>query len=370
MRLSRRYLLLGAASAGAAMAAAYLFPRSVEKQAAVDVEVVAKNLRVPWSISFISADEALFTERNGSVKLLTLSSRRVEQVGFVEVAAVGEGGLLGLETVKERRRTDVYLYHTYNAGGRLMNKVVRVTYDGGLEDKTDLVTNIPGGAVHDGGRIKLGPDNMLYITTGDGGQANRAQDLGSLGGKILRMTLDGKVPNDNPFKSLVYAYGLRNPQGIAWRESSNTMFCTDHGPTGEGARFAHDEVNIVVSGGNYGWPTVIGDEAGPGFIKPVLHSGLETWAPSGCCFYSSGEISQWNGGFFFATLRGQHLHCIIFNEKNNVVMHFKLFEGVFGRLRDVVAGPDSALYILTSNRDGRGSPAVEDDRILRVSSRS
>ncbi|MEM4303136.1 MAG: PQQ-dependent sugar dehydrogenase [Candidatus Caldarchaeum sp.] len=370
MRLSRRNLLVGAASAGALMAAAFLFPRQSEVPSILKVETVAKNLRVPWSISFVSGDEALFTERHGSLKLLTLSSQRVEEVGFFDVSAVGEGGLLGLETVRNGRNTEVYLYHTYNAGGRLFNKVVKTVYNGALEEKTDLITNIPGGVVHNGGRIKLGPDGMLYVTTGEGGQPSHSQDLGSLGGKILRASLDGKIPADNPFKTLVYAYGLRNPQGVAWRKGLNTMFCTDHGPSGEGLRYAHDEVNIVVAGGNYGWPEVIGDEAGPGFIKPLIHSGLETWAPSGCCFYNSGEIREWTGSFLFAVLRGQHLHQIILSGENTVVAHSKLFDGLYGRLRDVVEGPDGALYVLTSNRDGRGSPTAEDDRILRISARS
>ncbi len=345
----------------------YTMFRRDDADSALRAEIVAKNLRVPWSLSFISDDEALFTERYGSVKLLTLSSQRVELIRVFDVAAVGEGGLLGLETFKRAGKTMVYLYHTYSVGGRLYNRVVRLLYNGDLEDEKEIIAGIPGGTIHNGGRVKIGPDKMLYITTGEGGQPRLSQDLKSLGGKILRLTLEGEPPSDNPFKSPVYAYGLRNPQGVAWRK--NVMYCTDHGPSGEGSRYAHDEVNIVVSGGNYGWPEVIGDEDRHGFIKPLIHSGLETWAPSGLCYYGSDALYL-KDSLLFATLRGQHLHRLVLNDEGTRVLHSeKLFEGVFGRLRDVVEGPDGMLYILTSNRDGRGYPTSDDDRIIRLTSR-
>ncbi len=345
---------------------AALFTRIWEKPSS-GVEVVAKQLSVPWSIAFISGDEALLTERNGAVKLLTLCSGRVEEIGRLEVAAVGEGGLLGIETLYTGGKTHVYLYHSYRENGKIYNKVIKTIYSGGLQDPVDIISGIPGGTVHNGGRLKIGPDNMLYITTGEGGVPELSQNPSSLGGKILRLTPEGGIPQDNPFKTAVYALGLRNPQGIAWHPDTRKLYCTDHGPSGEGLRIAHDEVNLVETGANYGWPIVIGDAGDEKFIKPVIHSGLETWAPSGCCFYTGRGNQEYRNSFFFAALRGRHLHRLVFDEDGyRVILSEKLFDGEFGRLRDVVEGPDGNLYILTSNRDGRGSPTAADDRILRV----
>jgi len=370
LRVPRRRFLFLALAAGALTTAAVglNFTRRTEPPR-LSVESVAARLAVPWSIAFLNSSEAVFTERAGHVRYVDLDTGRVEDVGELEVRAVGEGGLLGVDVVR-RRSTSLYLYHTYVSGGRVVNKVVKASYNGGLDDVVDVLTGIPGGNIHNGGRLKTGPDGMLYITTGEGGMPELSQDLNSLGGKILRINHDGTVPADNPFKTPVYAYGLRNPQGLAWRKPSNTLYCTDHGPSGERLRFAHDEVNLVLPGENYGWPNIIGDEEGPGFRKPLIHSGLETWAPSGCCFYTSYEIAEWYGSLFFACLRGQHLHRLTLDEDGEeVTASEKLYEGVFGRLRDVVEGPDGSLYILTSNRDGRGTPSAEDDRILRISSR-
>ncbi|MEM2094984.1 MAG: PQQ-dependent sugar dehydrogenase [Candidatus Caldarchaeum sp.] len=369
---TRRRLLLGGAAAGLAAAAGLVLatPRtSMDVDVSLSAEPVAEGLRIPWSVSFISDDEALITERQGSVKLLTLGSRRVEQVGFIEVAAVGEGGLLGVESMRVGGKTVVFLYHTYRAGGRLMNKIVKAVYNGGLDDVVDVFSGITGGAVHNGGRVKIGPDGLLYITTGEGGVPAESQNPNSLGGKILRITPEGKTPNDNPFNSPVYAYGLRNSQGISWR--GGIMYATDHGPTGEGLRYAHDEVNLIVSGGNYGWPAAIGDEAVQGVIKPLIHSGSETWAPSGCCVYKEGDIKSLRGSLLFAALRGSHLHRVVLSEDGTAVVgDEKLFTDSFGRLRDVVEGPDGAVYVLTSNRDGRGVPRAGDDKMIRVFSRA
>lgn len=358
--------VLGSASALGAAAFVSSFIKVGEKPS-LSVEVVAEKLSVPWSISFISGDEALFTERNGAVKLLTLSTGRVEEVGRFEVAAVGEGGLLGIETLRAGGKTIAYLYHSYREGGKIFNKVVRTIYSGGLQDPVEIISGIPGGTVHNGGRLKIGPDNLLYITTGEGGVPDLSQDTDSLGGKILRLLPDGGVPQDNPFKTPVYALGLRNPQGLAWHPETGRLYCTDHGPSGEGLRIAHDEVNLIKPGANYGWPIVIGDAGEEKYVKPVIHSGLETWAPSGCCFYTGRGNQEFRSSFFFAALRGRHLHRLVFDEEGyRVVLSEKLFDGQFGRLRDVVEGPDGNLYILTSNRDGRGSPAPDDDRIIRV----
>lgn len=188
-----------------------------------------------------------------------------------------------------------------------------------------------------------------------------AQDKNSFAGKILRINSDGSIPEDNPFSgSPIYSYGHRNPQGLDWDESGN-LVATEHGPR------QHDEINVIVPGANYGWPNIIGEETMEDLVTPIMNTGDATWAPSGAEFYDGNKIPQWTGKFFVATLRGNHLHMIDFDlEKNKVVSHQKLFAGDFGRLRDVATGPDGYLYFLTSNQDGRGSPEVNDDRILRI----
>ena len=210
------------------------------------------------------------------------------------------------------------------------------------------------------------PDGKLYVTTGDAGNPELSQDLDSLGGKILRINSDGTIPEDNPWEdSPIYSIGHRNPQGLDWDDAGN-LVATEHGPSGFRGT-AHDEINVIVSGNNYGWPDVIGDETVEGLQNPILHTGEDTWAPSGAEFYHGKKIPQWSGKYFVATLRGSHLHMINFDLQNNsVISHQKIFQGEFGRLRDVQTGPDGFLYILTSNQDGRGSPSTNDDRILRV----
>ncbi|GBC68779.1 Aldose sugar dehydrogenase YliI [archaeon HR01] len=365
--LSRRVVIYILGGLGIAWLAYLFTPRqSAPTPRNIISEPVAVNLRVPWSIVFLNDSEAVFTERGGSVKMVDVNTGRIEILGSLQVAAVGEAGLLGAAEKSGR----LYLYYTYRDGASLKNRVSSFSYSGGISDEVVVLDGIPGAPIHDGGRIRFGPDGALYITTGDAGNPSESQNLHSLAGKILRISGDGGIPPDNPFPALpVFSLGHRNPQGIAWRRETGTMFSTEHGPTGEGGRFAHDEVNIIVAAGNYGWPEVVGDELKEPYIPPLLHSGGETWAPSGCSFYY-GDLDDWRGSLFFAALRGQHLHRVLLNMENHVVMHEKLFENSFGRLRDVVEGPDGSLYLLTSNRDGRGIPVQQDDRIIRITSRS
>jgi glucose/arabinose dehydrogenase len=372
-RVSRR-LFLRLGILGVVGVGAYLLlrrwginpPPRVDEAVRVSVETLASGLVVPWSMAFISGGEAVLTERGGRVSLLDVDTGRLSLLGELETAAVGEGGLLGVAVHTPGPR--LYLYQTYRAEGRLLNRVVM--YDSlELRDPLILVDGIPGAAVHDGGRVKIGPDGRLYVSTGDAAQPWLAQSIDSLAGKILRLRLDGRVPGDNPFPgSPVFSYGHRNVQGLAWRPGDNTLYATEHGPSGEMGLRAHDEINRITPGGNYGWPEVVGFGGRAGFIDPILESGDETWAPSGCSFYSGRNHDAWAGNLFFAALRGEHLHRVVLAEDGgSVVYHEMLFKGVYGRLRDVVEGPDGNLYILTSNRDGRGLPREGDDRVLRLS---
>ena len=333
----------------------------------VRVETVAENLTIPWSIDWTPDGMILFTEREGELRAIKDGQLLQEPLLSLGVGGV-EGGMLGVAVDPNYSENHyIYVYYTYNEFLSTLNKLVRYQMINEMinEDRV-LIEGIPGGPFHDGGRIQFGPDGKLYVTTGDAGNPELSQDLDSLGGKILRINPDGTIPEDNPWKdSPIYSIGHRNPQGFDWDDAGN-LVATEHGPSGFRGT-AHDEVNVIVPGENYGWPDVIGDEIIEGLQSPILHTGEDTWAPSGAEFYHGKKIPQWSGKYFVATLRGSHLHMINFDLQNNsVVSHQKIFQGEFGRLRDVQTGPDGFLYILTSNQDGRGSPGTNDDRILRV----
>jgi len=328
----------------------------------VKVETVAENLDIPWSIVWDPDGTIFFTERNGNVRIIQDGIVSEKPILSLDVGGF-EGGLLGIALDPNYSENHyIYLFYTYNNFFSTENKVVRyVESNLTLSEDKVLIDKIPGGPNHDGGRIQFGPDGKLYITTGDAGNAGLAQDKNSVAGKILRINSDGSIPEDNPFSgSPIYSYGHRNPQGLDWDDSGN-LVATEHGPR------QHDEINVIVPGANYGWPDIIGSETMEGLVTPIMNTGDDTWAPSGAEFYDGNKIPQWTGKFFVATLRGNHLHIIDFDiEKNKVLSHQKLFVGDFGRLRDVATGPDGYLYFLTSNRDGRGSPEINDDRILRI----
>ena len=333
----------------------------------VRVETVAENLTIPWSIDWTPDGMILFTERGGELRAIKDGQLLQEPLLSLGVGGV-EGGMLGVAVDPNYLKNHyIYVYYTYNEFLSILNKLVRYQMINEMvnEDRV-LIEGIPGGPFHDGGRIQFGPDGKLYITTGDAGNPELSQDLDSLGGKILRINPDGTIPEDNPWKdSPIYSIGHRNPQGLDWDDTGN-LVATEHGPSGFRGT-AHDEINVIVPGNNYGWPDVIGDETVEGLQNPILHTGEDTWAPSGAEFYHGKKIPQWSGKYFVATLRGSHLHMIDFDLQNNsVISHQKIFQGEFGRLRDVQTGPDGFLYILTSNQDGRGSPGTNDDRILRV----
>jgi glucose/arabinose dehydrogenase len=283
----------------------------------------------------------------------------------LSVAHVGEGGLLGLALHPRFPNPPyVYVYYTYEREG-LRNRVERLREQQGrlVRDRV-ILDDIPGAFVHDGGRIRFGPDGMLYVGTGDARQPSLAQDPRSLAGKILRVTAEGTVPADNPFPgSPVYSLGHRNVQGLAWHPETRNLYATEHGPSGERG-FAHDEVNLVRPGGNYGWPDLLCGQGGrPGFLDAVACSGEDTWAPSGAEFVTRGA---WRGRLLVANLRGAHLRAFVLSADGTRVERQEVVLSGFGRLRDVVEGPDGAVYVLTSNRDGRGRPTETDDRILRL----
>lgn len=241
-----------------------------------------------------------------------------------------------------------YIYHTYEENGTLYNRVVRVRKEGDAWRETSvLLDRIPGGRTHNGGRMSIGPDGKLYVTTGDAGDSALAQDVDSLAGKILRLELNGKIPEDNPFAdSYVYSYGHRNPQGLAWSADGKRMYSSEHGSS------AYDELNVIEAEGNYGWPTVRGDEKREGMRGPLAHSGTNTWAPSGIAYHE--------GALYVTGLRGSMLFRFDLDRETTDV----LLQGE-GRLRDVyIEAP--YVYVITNNTDGRGDPNKQDDRLLKL----
>lgn len=335
--------------------------------------VVAEGLDTPWEIRFLPGGDLLVTERPGALVRMEPargegSSRLVERHEIPGVTESGEGGLMGLALHPEFPSTPwLYLCHTTSEDGGLENRLVRYRYEGGeLSERTTFLTEIPGASIHDGCRLEFGPDGLLYVTTGDAGQAERAQDRGSLAGKVLRLTEDGEVPPGNPFGTRVFSYGHRNPQGLAF-DDRGRLWATEHGPSGMAS--GRDELNLVRAGENYGWPEITGDESAEGMVPPVLQSGGDTWAPAGLA-YADGRL-------FFGGLRGRALFEVRGvdeyeapgdpaadgAEELRLLAHF---EGELGRLRPVRVGPDGRIYFASSNRDGRGNPRQGDDRVFAV----
>lgn len=332
--------------------------------AAGSPEVVATGLESPWSIAF-HGQTMLVSERDSGRILEVSAGGDVREVGRIDGAsASGEAGLHGLAVDDDR------LYAFFAAGTE--NRIVRFDLRGeagdlSLGEEETIVDGLPTANFHNGGRLAFGPDGMLYATLGDTGDRDSAQDEDALSGKILRMTPDGEVPEDNPFgDSLVYSIGHRNPQGLGW-DDEVTMYAAEFGQD------TWDELNVIEAGGNYGWPEVegiaedggdggadgggdagSGGAGGGGFIDPVQQWSPDEASPSG--------LAVTDDSILIAGLRGERLHQVPLGDLSNST---ELWTGEHGRLRDVVQAPDGSLLVLTNNTDGRGDPGPDDDRLLR-----
>jgi aldose sugar dehydrogenase len=338
----------------------------------VRVEVVARGLEVPWGIAWLPGGDALVTERPGRVRLLRASGELVpEPVATVEALSTAEGGLLGIAAHPDFARTrQFYLYFTRREGRTTHNRVERwvLGADGrSAQHERVLLDGIPAAQLHDGGRLRFGPDGMLYVGTGDAREPSSSQELGSLSGKLLRLTPDGEVPQDNPFPgSPVFLLGIRNTQGFDWLDR-DTLVVTDHGPSGDLGLRGHDEVDVARKGDNLGWPTLYGCQSREGMVSPVL-----TWRmavpPGGAAVYTGDSIPEWRGSVLVATLGSEHLHRVRLTPGPSPRLegHEVYLQEQYGRLREAIMGPDGHLYLTTSNCDGRGDCPREKDAILRV----
>jgi glucose/arabinose dehydrogenase len=308
---------------------------------------VASGLVAPWSVVFLGG-APLVAERDSARIVELTGDGSVREVGVVAgVRPGGEAGLLGM-AVDDRDR--LYVYSTARDGNRVER--YDVTGDAGslvLGDPTTVIDRMPSASHHDGGRLAFGPDGMLYVTVGDAGQRESAQDLGSLAGKILRLTPDGDVPADNPFPgSPVWSSGHRNPQGLAW-DDGGTLYATEFGQD------TWDELNVITPGANYGWPVVEGAAGRDGFTDPVQQWSPDDASPSG--------MVHLDGMLYIANLRGSRLRAV---PVADLGASTDVYVGEYGRLRDVVVAPDGRLWFVTSNTDGRGDPGPDDDRVLSV----
>jgi glucose/arabinose dehydrogenase len=332
-----------------------------QRTSELQVETVVGGLEVPWELVFLPDGRALVTERPGRIRLLDQDMRlQPEPVAEVDTSAQGEGGLMGLTLDPEFAGNGLlYLFFTTAEGLKLERWHFA---DDRLTREQDLIAGtIEAGPVHDSGRIHMGPDKRLYVATGDAGEAQLAQDPDSLNGKFLAITPE-QYHGDAASRPAIISVGHRNPQGFDWQPGTGRLIATEHGPSGFDGPQGLDEINAIEEGGNYGWPEAMGEDH-DGFDAP-LKVYEEAIAPSGATFVEA-EGSPWQGDLIFAALRGEALHRLRF-DGNRITEDEVLLEGEYGRFRQVVEGPDGALYALTSNRDGRGSPADDDDRILRI----
>ena len=358
----------------------------VKGAAPVQVEKWTSGLEVPWGLGFLPTGEALVTERPGRVRLVKASGELVTHpVVTIEVGERGEGGLLGLAIdpkFSAKKRPYFYVFYTTTGG---MNRVVRYQLSADLTTATVdkvIIKDFLAGTFHNGGRLRFGPDGNLYVGTGDGRNAPLAQDINSLNGKILRVTADGEIPADNPFPGKpTYIYGLRNVEGFDWLDR-DTMMISDHGPTGEVNGWSgYDELNVARAGMNLGWPVVHGCDSHEGMVAPLM-TWKEALPPGGAVLYHGDSIPEWKGTYLigvlgFAYENARRLSQIMFQYQDRVAGGAKeqvYFYGAkpvgYGRLRDVVEGPGGALFVTTSNCDGRGDCGPEKDQILKMTGSS
>ena len=336
------------------------------------METVIPNLEVVWSIVWAPDGRMLFTERPGRVRVFENGKLRTEPLFVVpDVEPRGESGLMSIALHPQFAANHLlYLSYAYNTDGQRVRVVRYRETPSGFVDRKVIIEDIPAAQFHAGCRLRFGPDGKLYITTGDATQRELAQQLNSLAGKTLRLNDDGTVPNDNPFvgqanaRPEIWTYGNRNGQGIDFQPGTNLLWETEHGPSGFDGPGGGDEVNILERGKNYGWPVIHHRATQAGMESPILEY-TPACAPASGMFYRGAMFPQFKNNFFFGCLVGTRIIRVVLNGRQ-VVSQEDLLKGRYGRIREIAEGPDGFIYFSTSNRDGRGTPAKDDDRILRL----
>lgn len=336
------------------------------------IEKVVGGLEVPWSIVWAPDGRMIVAERPGRVRVVENGALRPQPLFVVsDVEESGESGLMSVALHPQfSSNRFIYLSYAYTSDGGISVRVVRFREaPEGFVDRKVIIENIPAAQFHAGCRIRFGSDGKLYVTTGDATRRELAQRLDSVAGKTLRLNDDGTVPQDNPFvgqqnvRPEIWSIGHRNAQGLDFQPGSNLMFQTEHGPSRFDGPEGGDEVNIVEKGKNYGWPVIHHTQSRPGMESPLLEY-TPACAPASGAFYRGSALTNFKGNFFFACLRGERLIRVTLDGRR-VVGQEDLAKD-YGRIRDVAEGPDGFLYFSTSNRDGRGRPTEDDDRILRL----
>lgn len=320
------------------------------------VTILAENLDKPRAIA-VSNDRVFVTEKDGTIKVIQNNTLLESPLATLRSADVFDGGLLGI-TLHPNFSSNHYMYVflTYDEDGNLWNKILRITEsENKLQNAEVILDKIPGSSFTNGGFIKFGPDEKLYIGTGTVSDASHLpQDLNSLSGKILRLNDDGTFPDDNPFpNSPIYSLGHRNPQGMTWDDDGN-MFVAESGPE------KNDEINLILSGKNYGWPEQ--QCSGNEDFEDAILCYDPSIEPGGILFYS-GDSIDFESSFIMASMRAANLYQLDFEE--GLSSQKSILSGI-GRVRDVVQGPDGSLYVITSNTDGKGFPDSMDDKLLRI----
>ena len=356
------------------------------------VEVIADGLEIPWGLAILPGGDLLVTERPGRVRLIQDSEVVPEPVLEFGVSMPpplyglpllgSEGGLLGVLLHPEfaSNRLFYLFYNVDNEDGIQIGRIERYALsEDGRSATFDrvILDDLPAGLHHQGGRMQLGPDGMLYVGVG-AYEPHDAQNPDTLAGKLLRMDLEGGIPADNPNPdSHIFASGIRNTQGFDWYDDRHIVMI-EHGPSGielgrQDLR-GYDEVNVVTAGDNLGWPRIWGCDAEEGLVRPVL-----TWEnpvpPTGGMFYRSDLIPDWTGSFLFTTVglsdrpgHGRHLHRVVFDRDDPyaVLAHEVYLQDAYGRLRTVASDSDGWLYVMTSNCDNRGECPPQGDMILQI----
>ena len=328
------------------------------------VQVLVTGLQISWALAFAPDGRLFLTERPGRVRVYMSGQLLAEPaLTLSDVYTNGESGILGL-ALHPDFATNHYVYLTYTASGPSgpVGRLMRFRESGNkLAEGVVLLDDVAASGIHNGSRVKFGPDRLLYVTYGDAANPSVAQDVAALNGKVLRFNDDGTSAAGNRFSSPVFTFGHRNPQGLAWHPVTGDLWETEHGQIG------NDEVNVLDGGNNYGWPVIEGAATRPDMIAPRTFF-TPSVAPSGAAFYSGNAIPAFRNQLFVATLAGQALLRVTIDGTGlrHVASVERLLEHKYGRLRDVVNGPDGFLYFCTSNRDGRNTPVAEDDRLLRI----